>query len=63
MPEVSNEFISHQLDRVLDRLGAIEDQIAVLTDMATRNTSLVLEIHDTVDGTKNGAKRGPDGCF
>jgi hypothetical protein len=52
MPEVSNEFISHQLDRVLDRLGAIEDQITVLTGMTTRNngsiTGLVLEIQGLV---------------
>jgi hypothetical protein len=52
MPEVSNEFISHQLDRVLDRLGAIEDQITVLTGMATRNNGsvagLVLEIQGLV---------------
>jgi hypothetical protein len=37
MTEVSLEFLSRQLDRVLDRLGAIEDQITVLTGMAMRH--------------------------
>ena len=32
--EVSLEFLAHQLERVLTRLGAIEDQITVLTGMA-----------------------------
>jgi hypothetical protein len=38
MPEdISIEFVSRQLDRVLTRLGAIEDQITVLTGMAIRH--------------------------
>jgi hypothetical protein len=35
--EVSIQFVSRQLDRVLTRLGAIEDQITVLTGMAIRS--------------------------
>lgn len=34
---VSLEFVARQLERVLDRLGAIEDQITVLTGMAMRH--------------------------
>jgi len=30
------EFLSRQVDRVLDRIGAIEDQITVLTGMTMR---------------------------
>jgi hypothetical protein len=37
MTDVSLEFVSRQLDRVLDRLGAIEDQITVLTGMTMRH--------------------------
>ncbi len=36
-PKVTLEFLSRQLDRVLTRLGAIEDQITVLTGMAVRH--------------------------
>ena len=35
--EVSLDFISGKLDRVLDRLGAIEDQMTVMTGMAIRH--------------------------
>ena len=35
--EVSLEFVSRQLDRVLTRLGAIEDQLTVLSGMAIRH--------------------------
>lgn len=37
MTEASLDFIQRQLERVLDRLGAIEDQITVLTGMAIRH--------------------------
>jgi len=33
---ITLEFIARQLDRVLDRLGAMEDQITVLTGMGMR---------------------------
>jgi hypothetical protein len=36
MTEPTLEFVSRQLERVLDRLGSIEDQITVLTGMAMR---------------------------
>jgi hypothetical protein len=46
--DVSIEFVSRQLERVLDRLGAIEDQITVLTGMAMRHdgslAGLVIEV-------------------
>jgi hypothetical protein len=35
--EVTLAFLARQLERVLDRLGAIEDQITVLTGMAMRH--------------------------
>lgn len=37
MPEaITLEFVFRQLDRVLDRLGTVEDQITVLTGIAMR---------------------------
>ena len=36
MPDVTLDFLARQLDRVLDRVGAVEDQIAVLTGIAIR---------------------------
>jgi hypothetical protein len=35
--DVSLEFLARQLERVLSRLGSIEDQITVLTGMAIRH--------------------------
>jgi hypothetical protein len=35
--DVSLEFLARQLDRILTRLGAIEDQITVLTGLAIRH--------------------------
>jgi hypothetical protein len=35
-PPITLEFIARQLDRVLDRLGTMEDQITVLTGMGMR---------------------------
>jgi hypothetical protein len=34
--KVTLEFLSRQIDRVLDRIGTIEDQITVLTGMTMR---------------------------
>lgn len=36
MSEITLEFISRQLDRVLDRLGAMEDQMTVQTATISR---------------------------
>jgi hypothetical protein len=36
MPDVTLDFVTRQLDRVLDRIGAVEDQITVLTGIAIR---------------------------
>jgi len=45
---VTNEFLRRQLDRVLDRLGSMEDQITVLTGMSLRHegalNGLVVEV-------------------
>ena len=35
--EVSLEFLARQLERILNGLGALEDQITVLTGMAIRH--------------------------
>ena len=43
MPDVSLDFLASQLERVINRLGAVEDQITVLTGMAIR-----------LDGAVNG---------
>ena len=43
MADVSLDFLASQLERVLNRLGAVEDQITVLTGMAIR-----------LDGAVNG---------
>jgi hypothetical protein len=34
--EINLAFLSRQLDRVLDRIGTMEDQMTVLTGMVTR---------------------------
>jgi hypothetical protein len=34
--EITLEFVARQLDRVLDRVGTVEDQITVLTGIAMR---------------------------
>jgi hypothetical protein len=36
MADVSPDFLASQLERVLNRLGAVEDQITVLTGMTIR---------------------------
>lgn len=36
MSEITLEFLSRQLDRVLDRLGAMEDQMTVQTATISR---------------------------
>jgi hypothetical protein len=36
MADVSLDFLASQLERVLNRLGAVEDQITVLTGMTKR---------------------------
>jgi hypothetical protein len=36
MRDVTLDFLTRQLDRVLDRIGAVEDQITVLTGIAIR---------------------------
>jgi hypothetical protein len=50
--EVSLEFLSRQLERVLDRLGGLEDQVTVLTGMAMRHdgalTGLTVEVRGLV---------------
>jgi hypothetical protein len=36
MTEVTLDFLARQIERVLDRIGTIEDQFTVLTEMITR---------------------------
>jgi len=43
MADVSPDFLASQLERVLNRLGAVEDQITVLTGITVR-----------LDGAVNG---------
>jgi hypothetical protein len=61
MPEATNEFISQQLVRVIDRLGAIEDQITVLTGMTIRNNGavagLAMEVQGLVQATNRTSNR------
>jgi hypothetical protein len=47
MADVSLDFLASQLERVLNRLGAVEDQITVLTGMTIR-----------LDGAVNGLPTG-----
>ena len=43
MTEVTIDFLARKLERVLDRIGTIEDQFTVLTEMMIR-----------IDGTVQG---------
>lgn len=52
MPEPTLEFLSRQLERVLDRLSSIEDQITILTGMSIRHdgslSGLAVEVRGLV---------------
>jgi hypothetical protein len=39
MTEVTLDFLARQMERVLDRIGAIEDQLTVLTEMMIVSTA------------------------
>jgi hypothetical protein len=52
MAHVSLDFLAGQLERVLNRLGAVEDQITVLTGMTIR-----------LDGAVNGLATEMRGRF
>jgi hypothetical protein len=57
MTDVSLEFVSRQLDRVLDRLGAIEDQITVLTGMAMRHDGSLAGLAVEIRGLMQSVSR------
>lgn len=63
MPEekVSLEFLAHQLERVLTRLGAIEDQITVLTGMAIRHDGALTELATEFRGLAQAPSRDRGG--
>ena len=52
--EITLEFIARQLERMLDRIGTIEDQITVLTGIAMRLDGslegLAIEVRDLING-------------
>ena len=50
-------FPARQLERVLDRLGAIEDQITVLTGMAIRHDGSLAGLATTVRGLVRSVER------
>ena len=55
--EVSLAFLGRQLERVLDRLGAIEDQITVLTGMAIRHDGSLAGLATEVRGLVSSVER------
>jgi hypothetical protein len=59
MTDVSLEFVSRQLDRVLDRLGAIEDQITVLTGMTMRHDGSLAGLAVEIRGLMQSVSRVP----
>ena len=58
---VTLEFLARQLERILTRLGAIEDQITVLTGMAIRHggalNGLAIEFRGLVQATNRADHR------
>jgi hypothetical protein len=57
MTDVSLELVSRQLDRVLDRLGAIEDQITVLTGMTMRHDGSLAGLAVEIRGLMQSVSR------
>jgi hypothetical protein len=57
MTDVSLEFVSRQLGRVPDRLGAIEDQITVLTGMTTRHDGSLAGLAVEIRGLMQSVSR------
>ncbi len=61
MSDVTLEFVARQLERVLTRLGAIEDQLTVLTGMAIRHdgalNGLATEFRGLVQATSRADHR------
>jgi hypothetical protein len=61
MDEVTPKFVSRQLDRVLTRLGAIENKITVLTGMAIRHDGaldgLAIEFRGLMQAMNRGDHR------
>ena len=60
IPEkVSLEFLARQLERVLTRLGTIEDQITVLTGMAIRHDGALTGLATEFRGLAQLTSRAP----
>jgi hypothetical protein len=57
MPDVTLDFLTRQLDRVLDRIGAVEDQITVLTGIAIRLDGAVQGLAVEMRGLAQSASR------
>lgn len=55
--DISIEFIARQQERVINRLGSIEDQITVLTGIAIRLEGAVNGLAVEVRGLANGLGR------
>ncbi len=59
--DISLEFLARQLERILTRLGVMEDQITVLTGMAIRHdgalTGLATEFRGLVQSVNRADQR------
>jgi hypothetical protein len=43
-PEITLAFIARQLDRVLDRFGAVEDKLEIMSGQSVRHNGTALEV-------------------
>jgi hypothetical protein len=55
--KVSLEFLARQGERILNRLGAIEDQLTVLTGMAIRHDGSLHGLSIEMRGLASGLSR------
>jgi hypothetical protein len=60
MADVSLDFLASQLERVLNRLGAVEDQITVLTGMTIRLDGAVNRLATEMRGLVQSINRIED---
>jgi len=57
MTEVTLDFLARQFERVLDRLGAVEDQITVLTGITMRLEGQMAGLTVEIRGLASGLNR------
>jgi hypothetical protein len=57
--EVTLEFLAKQLNKVLDRMGAMEDQITVLTGITMRLEGQMAGMSARFEGLGRGARHVP----